>query len=60
MVLSERGHHVHQTNGGFVYVGLNAKETTYGAACIFYCINQDKYLQQILYALSLLPDGSIS
>ena len=24
MVLSERGHHVHQTNGGFVYVGLNA------------------------------------
>ena len=51
---------MHQTNGGFVYVGLNAKETTYGAACIFYCINQDKYLQQILYALSLLPDGGIS
>ena len=24
MVLSERGHHVHPTNGGFVYVGLNA------------------------------------
>ena len=24
MVLSERGRHVHQTNGGFVYVGLNA------------------------------------
>ena len=24
MVLSERCRHVHQTNGGFVYVGLNA------------------------------------
>ena len=24
MVLSERGYHVHQTNGGFVYIGLNA------------------------------------
>ena len=24
MVLSERGRHVHQTNGGFVYIGLNA------------------------------------
>ena len=23
-VLSKRGHHVHQTNGGFVYDGLNA------------------------------------
>ena len=23
MILSERGHHVHQTNGRFVYIGLN-------------------------------------
>ena len=24
MVLSERGRHLHQSNGGFVYIGLNA------------------------------------
>ena len=46
VVLSQSSHHVHQTNGGFVYVGLNAtvrvkflsynNETTNGAACIFY------------------------
>ena len=51
---------MHQTNGRFVYIGLNAdcrvkflsdnNETTYGAACVFHCINQlnqDKHLQQI-------------
>ena len=42
MILSERGHHVHQTNCRFVYVGLNVDGSRkYGAACIFYCINQD-------------------
>ena len=44
--------HVHKTNqnGGFVHVGLNGdcsrnvsnRQTTYGAACVFYCINQDQ------------------
>ena len=33
---------MHQTNGKFVYVGLNADcLRKYGAACVFYCINQD-------------------
>ena len=41
MTLSERGHHVHQTNGRFVYVGLNIEcSRKYSAACVFYCINQ--------------------
>ena len=49
MILSERGHHVHQTNGRFVYVGLNVDGShKYGAACIFYCINQDTQLKQIV------------
>ena len=42
MILSERGHHVHQTNYRFVYVGLNADcSYKYGATCKFYFINQD-------------------
>ena len=40
---------MHQTNGGFVYVGINFtvrvkflsdnNETTYGVACVFCCVN---------------------
>ena len=45
MILSERGHHVHQTNGRFVYVGLNVDcSRKYGAACVFDCIDQDTQL----------------
>ena len=31
MVLSERSHHVHQTNGGFAYVGINADYSRKGS-----------------------------
>ena len=49
IVLSERCLHVHQINGRLVYVGLNADcSRKCGAACIFYCINQDTQLQQIV------------
>ena len=42
MVISERGHHVHQANGRFFYAGLNADRLhKYDAACVFHCINQD-------------------
>ena len=45
MILSERGHHVHQTNGRFVYIRLKIDcSRKYGAACVFYCIIQDTQL----------------
>ena len=49
MVLSERGQHLHQANGRFVYPGLHAEcSRKYGSACVLYCINQDTQLQQIV------------
>ena len=40
---------MHQTNGSFVFVGLNADcSHKYGAACVFYCFNQYTQLQKIV------------